>query len=162
MALENPFLREYAPVNLDQHKVDDLVISCSDHRFRHAFFAVPRNRGITRADELTVPAPSIKIISGQLIPDIIFLQNRHEISNVHVMDHTYCGGFDDEYENDSAEERMLVVHERKLEAARGIIHEVLPGITVVTYVVGAEEVKVTSGAEVTSYTLDSVQDTFRR
>lgn len=134
------FLREYAPVNLGQYVVDDLIISCSDHRFRHAFRAVVKNRDMERADEITVPAPSKSIASGLILPHVVMLHEFHDFSNVHILDHPHCGGFQRDYDGEEDEKAMTKIHERKLEAAAEAIHQALPHITVVTYVVGVEEV----------------------
>jgi hypothetical protein len=144
--LENQsgLLREYAPVNLDKERVDDLVISCSDHRFREAFRAVPQNRGVKYADEITFPGPSIEVANGVLIPKIALLEKKHGFSTVHIEDHTHCGGFEAEFGEDYAaledEDAMAEIHEKKLAAAVAALHLALPKLTVVTYVVGVEEV----------------------
>lgn len=142
-------LREYHPVNLDNTQVDDLVVTCSDHRFQRAFEAAAQNRDVERADKIVFPAPSQNIANGVLVPAIRKLQNLHDFSTISIYDHLYCGGTD--YEGALDEEGMIDIHERKQIAAMSAIHEVLPEITVVAYVVGVEEIVSATDSRIASY-----------
>src|SRR5436305_914992 len=139
MARDSFHMREYTPVEVERREVDDLVVTCSDHRFQHAFDAILKNLFIERADRIVYPGPSIAIADGTLIPAIKKLEELHSFTNLHIMDHTDCGAFGglDAFDWNELEEANA--HYRKLEAAQIVIHEALPHITVVQYVVGLEE-----------------------
>jgi len=141
--------REYHPVDLDNKQVDDLLVTCSDHRFQRAFEAVAQNRDLERADKIVFPAPAQNIANGVLIPAIEKLQGLHAFSTISVYDHLYCGGTD--YEGASAEEEMILIHQRKQVAAINAIHEVMPEMTVITYVVGVEEIVSATDSRILSY-----------
>lgn len=130
---------EYTPIEINRQEVDDLVITCSDHRFQEAFQAILEAKCIDRADRITYPGPSMAIADQSLMPAIVKLEDLHSFTTIHVFDHIDCGAFGglEEYDwNEYAEARA---HFRMLRAARGVIHHTLPHITVVEHVVGVHE-----------------------
>ena len=138
--MSGDLLREYSPVDLDRHQVEDLVVHCSDNRFQHAFEVVMDNHDIERADKIVFPAPSKNIANGVLVPPIQTLHRLHDFSTIHVYDHSHCGGMAEDYQGEDDEKRMAAIHQRKQLLAISALQMVLPEITVITYVVGAEEV----------------------
>ncbi len=135
-------LREFTPIDYGQPTADDVTVRCSDSKFQEAYKSVLDNRGIVKPDVITRPGPSIKIATGEVTEEILDLHALHNLSAVHILDHVPCGKFmaTGEYEGLDSEEEMLEVHERKLDVACAVIHEVLPSMTIVTYVLNAEEV----------------------
>ncbi len=139
MTRDSYHLREYTPVEVERHEVDNLVVTCADHRFQHAFAAIMRNLLIDRADRLSYPGPSNSIASGELLPAIVKLESLHSFTKVHVFDHIDCGahGGQDAFDWDVIKEAEA--HYQKQRQAIHAIHEVLPHLTVVTHVVSYEE-----------------------
>jgi hypothetical protein len=142
--------RPYTPINMEQRQVDELVIPCSDHRFQHAFEAILKSNGVTSADRITYPGPSIAVGNGTLLPAIEKLHSLHDFGTVRILDHTDCGAFGGLEAFNGDELQEAEEHYRRLTIARQAIHTVLPHITVVEHVVGIEEEVIRADKDVVS------------
>lgn len=135
-------LREFTPIDLDQPTPDHLRIGCSDYRFGDAFRQILLNRGVGSYDLLDRPGPSVNIAKGNASEDMTDLDSLHNLSYAHVMDHIPCRKFIVEglYTPDMDQDEIVEIIKQKQDRACRVVHEVLPHITVVTYIVNAEEV----------------------
>ena len=138
-------MAEIKPIEM-RHEIDDLVITCMDHRFHgpiREFLQDKFDMNIDRMDRLTEAGSSKKVVSGELIPSIQTSYKLHKIKNVWVFDHTDCGGFGglEAYEFD--ENKEAEDHFKSLARAQEAIHKVLPQLMVKTFVIGlhGEEIK---------------------
>lgn len=121
-----------------QHEVNNLVITCSDHRFQRTMRKILDEKykvDIERSDRIALPGASKAIADGTLIPYIQTLHLLHYTKNVYVVDHTDCGGFGslEHYGGDEAKETQS--HFESLDKAKEAIHNVLPQLVVISFVV---------------------------
>lgn len=124
-----------------QHNVDDLVVTCMDHRFQR----VIRERlqeeyqvDIERSDRLAYAGASKAVADGTLIPQIELSHKLHDIKNVYVVDHTDCGGFGGLAAHENNEQNEIDSHMGSMARAQEAIHKVLPQLVVTCFVVTLE------------------------
>lgn len=121
-----------------QHQVDDLVITCMDHRFQRTFGHILKDEyqvDIESSDRVSYPGASKAVADGTLIPAIQTSHRLHDIKNVWLVDHTDCGGFGGLESHDNDEHKETEVHLETLVRAREAIHKVLPELLVTVFVV---------------------------
>lgn len=117
------------------HQVDDLVITCIDHRFQHLYADELAQDGVERADWVSYQGSSKAVADGTLIPSIEISNRLHDIKNVWIYDHTDCGAFGGLEAFGSDENEEMRSHFESMERAVKAIEKVLPHLTVVTYIV---------------------------
>lgn len=122
-------------------KTDNMVITCMDRRFlRAARQILKENYGvdIEASARLAKAGASLAVVDEVLIPDIQKSHKLHDIKNVYVVDHTDCGGFGglEAFGND--EEKEIQKHFESLDEAKDTIHNVLPQLVVITFVVNLD------------------------
>ena len=117
-----------------RHKVDDLIITCSDHRFQDAFIEKQRQLGIKAAAKIAYPGSSKEVAEGTLSQPILTLYQLHGFEKAHIFDHTDCGGFGglEAYGFDENEEAES--HFRCIDKAAEVLSTLLPKIAVAGYV----------------------------
>ncbi len=115
-------------------KTENLVITCSDHRFQRMMSKLLRQDhqvDIERSDRLAIPGASQSVVEdGALIRYIQTLHKLHDFENVLIIDHEECGAFpayDDEQQEYQA-------HFDSLSKAAAGIHQVLPKVVVVKFI----------------------------
>lgn len=123
------------------HKVDNMVITCMDRRFQRAIrerLAEDYQVNIEDSDRLAYAGASQAIADGTLIPQIELSYKLHDIKKVYVVDHTDCGGFGGLKAYDNDEQKELAVHMESMTRAQDSIHQILPQLVVVCFVVNME------------------------
>jgi hypothetical protein len=79
-------MAEYAPVNLEQQHVDDLIITGPSPEDQSNFEDLKGMSDITRADRIAFPKPFRAIADGTLLPAMLKLQELHGYTNIHILD----------------------------------------------------------------------------
>lgn len=123
------------------HNVDNLVITCSDHRYQQTISQILRDEyqvDIESSDRIAYPGSSKAVSDGTLIPPVQTLHRLHNFQKVWLVDHSDCGGFGglEAYDND--EQKEIAAHFESFERATGAIHKVLPKLIVVSFVVSLD------------------------
>src|SRR4029078_536517 len=123
------------PANI-RHETDHLVITCSDHRFQSTISDKLSELDITSFDRIAYPGASKAVVDGAITKPILTLKRLHNFQNIHVIDHTDCGGFGglEAFNFDESEEAET--HFRSLKKAAKIINTLLPNVVVVEKVIG--------------------------
>lgn len=133
-------MNELKPKDM-QHNVNDLVVTCMDHRFQKAI----RERlqedyqvDIESSDRLAYAGSSKAVADGTLIPQIELSHKLHDIKNVYVVDHTDCGGFGGLAAHENSEQKEIDSHMESLARAKEAIHQILPQLVVTCFIVTLE------------------------
>lgn len=124
-------------------KVENLVITCSDHRFQRMMsehLLQEHEVDIERSDRLALPGASKSVVDGTLIPYIQALHELHDFETVWVIDHQGCGVFP-AFDNEREENQ---VHSGSLGKAAEGINMVLPQVVVVKFIATLDGELITS------------------
>lgn len=124
-----------------QETVDDLVITCIDHRFQRAIGRLlKQDHGIDieASDRLAYPGASKAVADGTLISAIQTSYRLHDIKSIWLVDHTDCGGFGGLEAYGGDEHQETDAHLDSIARAQQAIHKVLPQLVVTGLVVTLE------------------------
>lgn len=119
------------------HKIDDLVVSCIDYRFRAKISNWIDTNLKGEADIVAIAGVSKAIIedSSQKIAmnQLRIAKELHGVTNIHLIDHIDCGAYggSKEFKNKDDE---IAMHEERLKEAAEIIEDHFPDLTVHAYI----------------------------
>lgn len=117
--------------------IDDLVITCIDHRFHGVIrerLQDQHNVDLDKADRIAWPGSSKAVADGTLIPAVRTSHRLHNIKNIWLVDHQDCGGFGGLAAYNGDEHLEMEAHFESLERAANVIHKVLPELVVTSFV----------------------------
>ena len=140
-------MKEHKPKDMPNN-VDNLVITCIDHRFQRAIrerLQADYQVDIESSDRLAYAGASKAVADGTLIPQIQLSHELHDIKNVYVVDHTDCGGFGGLKAHDEDESKEIASHMESITRAQEAVHKVLPHLVVTSFVVNLEGLAVPFG-----------------
>jgi carbonic anhydrase len=122
-------------------QVDNLVITCIDHRFQRAIARLLKddyNVDIERSDRISYPGASKAVADGSLISAIQTSHRLHGIKNVWLFDHTDCGGFGGLKSFGQNEQKEAGAHFGSLDKAKQAINRLLPDLKVTAFTIGLD------------------------
>jgi carbonic anhydrase len=125
-------------VDLTQHQVDTLVVSCVDFRYRDLVYRWITER-FGKADHFGLPGASKAILETSVVLDWLkLLVELHGVKRLVVADHIDCGAYGGSKKFDWDHSAEVSMHGQQLSDARTLLQEALPGVQVVVYLLGPE------------------------
>jgi carbonic anhydrase len=122
-------------------EVKDVVITCMDYRFQETMAQLLKEEhgvDILQVDRLSIGGASKAVADGIFTPSLQIASKKHYAKNVYLFDHTDCGGFGglEAFDNDELKEAKA--HFESIDRAHEVFQKVLPGLVVVSYVLGLD------------------------
>lgn len=122
--------------------VQNLTISCIDYRFRRLAWDWIESDLDGQSDIVAAAGASKAFIDedtqATLLKQVQLAKKLHDISDVHIVDHTDCGAYGGAAKHEGSLEAELTEHQENLDAAKQLIESQVDGVTVHTHVLGFE------------------------
>lgn len=134
----NEWRHNLPPTVKHEHPVDNILVYCSDHRFRPITNYWIKTQLDDDADELKWPG-GVKLLNSSdettvddTIKAIALLAKGHKAKTIHLLNHLDCSAYggSSRHVNETAERKF---HEKELRQAAGTVAKHLPDIKVRIY-----------------------------
>ena len=127
-----------ATVDLSQHQVSTLVVTCVDFRFRELFAEWIAER-LGFADLIAMPGASQAVLEiPAVVQQIKRMVSLHHVERVVVADHIDCGAYGGSKKFGGDLSAEVGMHQEQLEKARALLLREVPGVEVSVYLIGPE------------------------
>lgn len=123
-------------------QVQNLTISCIDYRFRRSVWEWIETDLAGESDIVAAAGASKAFMDDDtqatLLKQVQLAKKLHDISDVHIVDHTDCGAYGGAAKHQGNLDAETAEHQQNLIAAKQLIESRIDGVTVHAHILGFE------------------------